>query len=73
MELITNYEKRGMEKGIRELVLKLLAKQLGELSSDIRETITAFELCKLEKIAEKILDIRSNKDLLTVIEQIKQD
>ena len=73
LELMTNYEKRGMEKGIRELVLKLLGKQLGDLSSEIRETITTFELSKLEKIAEKILDIRSNKDLLTVIEQVKQD
>ena len=77
LELITNYEKRGIEKGreqgIRELVLKLLGKQLGDLSSDIRETITAFEISKLEKIAEKLLDIRSSKDLLTVIEQVNQD
>ena len=81
MELITIYEKRGMEKGleqgreqgIRGLVLKLLGKQLGDLSSEIRETITTFELSKLEKVAEKILDIHNNKDLLTVIEQVKQD
>ena len=81
LELITNYERRGIEKGleqgreqgIRELVLKLLSKQLSSLSSEIRETITAFDLSKLEKVAEKILDIHSDKDLLAVIEQVKQD
>ena len=81
LELITIYEKRGMEKGleqgreqgIRELVLKLLGKQLGDLSPEVQEIITAFELSKLEKVAERILDIRTYEDLLTVIEQVKLD
>ena len=73
MEWITSYERRGREQGIRELVLKLLDKKLGGLSFEIQEAITAFDITQLEKVSEKILDIRTVKDLAAVIIQIEQD
>ena len=75
LEMITIYEKRGREEGrqeaIRELILKLLDKH--GLSFEINKTLAGFNLTQLEKVAEKILDIRTSGDLLAVIEQVKQD
>ena len=75
MEMITIYEKRGREEGrqeaIRELILKLLDKHA--LSIDLKKTIAGFNLTQLERVAEKILDIHTSEDLLSVIEQVKQD
>ena len=40
---------------------------------EMNKTIASFNLTQLERVAEKILDIRTGEDLLAVIEQVQQD
>jgi predicted transposase YdaD len=56
-------EQRGRLEGERTLVLRLLARKVGELSPHIREQLQTLSLEQLENLGEALLDFTSMSDL----------
>ena len=72
--------KQGIEQGIEQgrkqgtvnLVMKLLTKKFGELSPEIQDQILQLPLPVLEKLIEALLDLKSEADLQTWLENNTQ-
>jgi predicted transposase YdaD len=56
-------EQRGRLEGERTLVLRQLARKVGELSPHIREQLQNLSLEQLENLGEALLDFTSMSDL----------
>jgi hypothetical protein len=71
MEIVTSWEKRGVAKGLaqgleqgkRELVLRLLRKQVGDLDAAAQEQIESLSAKRLEKLGEALLSFAGPEDL----------
>ena len=61
-EILEEGEKKG-EQRERTLVLRLLARKVGELSPHIREQLQTLSLEQLENLGEALLDFTSLSDL----------
>ncbi|WP_194174764.1 DUF4351 domain-containing protein [Desulfofundulus thermobenzoicus] len=57
----------GRQEGIILILLKLIKKRLGAVPQDIEERINSLELAQLEALAEKILEITTEKELRQAI------
>ncbi|KZL48113.1 hypothetical protein A2T98_19555 [Nodularia spumigena CENA596] len=69
-EILEEGEQKGEQRGRlegeqreRTLVLRLLARKVGELSSNIREQLQTLSLEQLENLGEALLDFTSVSDL----------
>jgi predicted transposase/invertase (TIGR01784 family) len=62
-EGITEGEQRGRTEGERSLVLRLLARRLGPLPSDVEAQVQALTLPQLEALGEALLDFSQLSDL----------
>lgn len=66
-ELMTCWERQGLEQGVelgkRELLLKLLNKRFGPLDDDSVARIGLLNIETLEKLGEDFLDFKSISDL----------
>ncbi len=64
---VTNAERFGIEKGAvqeaRSLILRLLSRRVGVLSSEVRSQVEALPLEQLESLGEALLDFSSAVDL----------
>jgi predicted transposase YdaD len=68
---VTNAERFGIEKGViqgavqeaRSLILRLLSRRVGVLSSEVRSQVESLPLEKLESLGEALLDFSSAADL----------
>lgn len=63
MQVTTSWEETGIEKGQRSLVLRLLARKVGNLSDLNLTQIEALSIAQLESLGEALLDFRSINDL----------
>lgn len=63
--------KVGLEEGRREkaqdLVIRLLKKRLGSVSSEVEEKIKALSLKELDELAEKIFEVSSESDVRALL------
>ena len=68
MRYITTGERigyeRGKQEGKQELILRLLQRRVGELSSELQERIKSLSLNQLENLGEALLDFTATEDLL---------
>ncbi|MCW3100626.1 MAG: hypothetical protein JWL77_6244 [Chthonomonadaceae bacterium] len=55
MELMSSWEKRGME----HVVLRLLRKRLGELPADVEQRIDKLTPDQIDALTDTLLDIQS--------------
>jgi hypothetical protein len=55
---------QGRHEGEAELVLKQLARRLGDLSAAREKSIRKLPLSKIEELGEALLDFRSRRDLV---------
>jgi hypothetical protein len=53
----------GIEKGKRQLVLRLLEKQFGPLPQQVRQRVEGFNTERLEELAEAIVEGKSLREL----------
>jgi predicted transposase YdaD len=64
---VTNVERFGIEKGViqeeRSLILRLLSRRVGVLSSEVRSQVESLSLEQLESLGEALLDFSSAADL----------
>ncbi|WP_404784927.1 DUF4351 domain-containing protein [Altericista sp. CCNU0014] len=67
---VTNAERFGFERGIQEglqhersLILRLLSRRVGILSSEVRSQVESLPLEQLESLGEALLDFSSAADL----------
>ncbi|MBD2019695.1 DUF4351 domain-containing protein [Leptolyngbya sp. FACHB-36] len=77
MEIVTSWMQQGIERGIergieqgieqgeRSLVLRLLARRVGELPEAVRSRIDALSVTQLESLGEALLDFTQLSDLET--------
>jgi Domain of unknown function (DUF4351) len=67
MTYVTNVERFGIEKGVmqgeRSLILRLLSRRVGVLSSEVRSQVESLSLEQLESLGEALLDFSSAADL----------
>lgn len=56
-------KEEGVEEATLNLVIRLLTKRFGELSGEIRASISALPLPMLENLSEALLDFTSLADL----------
>ncbi|OCQ97057.1 hypothetical protein BCD64_15840 [Nostoc sp. MBR 210] len=64
-EIIEEGEQRGRTAGERSLVLRQLARRVGELPQDVREQVETLSLEQLENLGVALLDFTSMADLLS--------
>jgi predicted transposase/invertase (TIGR01784 family) len=62
----------GREQATLNLVMRLLTKRFGELSSEIRDSIAALPLPVMENLSEALLDFTSVNDLEVWLSEVKQ-
>jgi hypothetical protein len=55
---------QGRHEGEAELVLKQLARRLGDLSAAREKSIRKLPLSRIEELGEALLDFRSRRDLV---------
>ncbi|NJK54032.1 MAG: Rpn family recombination-promoting nuclease/putative transposase [Leptolyngbyaceae cyanobacterium SU_3_3] len=60
---IREAKEEGREEEAANLVIRLLTKRFGELSEDLRSTISGLSLSMLEELGEALLDFTSLSDL----------
>ena len=53
----------GREEGQKSLLLRLLTRKVGELSSEVRQNIDNLSIEQLENLGEALLDFSSMADL----------
>ena len=53
----------GREEGKKSLLLRLLTRKVGELSSEVRQNIDSLSIEQLENLGEALLDFSSMADL----------
>ena len=53
----------GKQEGEQALILRLLQRRVGELSSEVRSQIESLSLTQLESLGEALLDFTSIEDL----------
>ena len=53
----------GREEGKKSLLLRLLTRKVGELSSEVRQNIDSLSIEQLENLGEALLDFSSMVDL----------
>ncbi len=58
-------EQRGIERGERSLILRLLTRKVGEIPDTARSQIEALSITQLESLGEALLDFRAIADLDT--------
>ncbi|PSB03110.1 DUF4351 domain-containing protein [Merismopedia glauca] len=63
LEQIRSAEQRGMEQGERELIIRLLTKRMGNLSSSVLDQIQLLPVAKLEELGSALLDFQGMEDL----------
>jgi hypothetical protein len=63
MEIVTSWKKEGLEEGERNLVLRLLRKQVGRLPGAAVKRIEALPIDRLEELGEALLDFTCRGDL----------
>ncbi|XPM61302.2 MAG: DUF4351 domain-containing protein [Leptolyngbya sp. IPPAS B-1204] len=56
-------KEEGRQEEAANLVIRQLTKRLGELSEDLRSTISGLSLSVLEELGEALLDFTSLSDL----------
>jgi predicted transposase YdaD len=59
----------GEERGERSLILRQLARRIGEVSSENRSQIQALSLAQLEALGEALLDFTGADDLSEWMQQ----
>ena len=72
MRYVTTGERIGYERGIQEgrqegeqaIILRLLHRQVGELSPQVQQCIQSLSLNQLEALGEALLDFNGMADLL---------
>ncbi|MBW4618790.1 MAG: Rpn family recombination-promoting nuclease/putative transposase [Cyanosarcina radialis HA8281-LM2] len=62
-EGIQEGEQKGREKGEKSLVLRQLARRVGELPPEVRQQVESLSLEQLENLGEALLDFTSMSDL----------
>lgn len=62
-------EQSGIFKGEQSLVLRLLTRRMGDISSETRSQIQSLTLEQLEALGEALLDFTESADLVTWLEQ----
>ena len=67
MELTTSWHLKGRQGGRQEILLKQLRKRLRTISPEVEAKIKTLSVEQLDDLAEKILDITSMDELLSVI------
>lgn len=67
MQITTTWMEQGIEQGIRQgersLVLRLLARRVGELPEGVRSQVELFSLHEIEALGEALLDFTKLSDL----------
>jgi predicted transposase/invertase (TIGR01784 family) len=70
MQIVTSWMQEGIEQGIeqgiereRSLVLRLLTKRVGTLSSEVRDRIDQLPIDQVEALGEALLEFRTLTDL----------
>ena len=62
-EFATSWQLKGRQEGRQELLLKILKKRLGSLSSELEAMIAALSAEQFDALAESLFDITSEADL----------
>jgi Domain of unknown function (DUF4351) len=65
MEIVTSWMEQGIEREARSLILRLLTRRVGTLSTEIRSRVEALPLPQLELLGEALLDFVAIADLET--------
>ena len=63
MEIVTSWMEKGLEKGERKMVLRLLRKRLGGLDRALEQRIEALPAEAIERLGEALLDFNRLDDL----------
>ncbi len=67
----TEGREEGREEGEKSLVLRLLARRVGELPQDVRQQVESLSLEQLENLGEALLDFTSMADLDACLAALK--
>jgi len=68
MEIVTSWMEEGIEQGLqreRSLILRQLARRVGELPEPVRSQIDTLPIDQLEALGESLLDFSGLPDLET--------
>lgn len=71
MQIVTSWMEEGLERGREEgrrlealaLVLRLLARRVGEVEPELQEQIQALAIAQIEDLGEALLDFSTKADL----------
>jgi predicted transposase YdaD len=65
-------KEEGRCEGAANLIIRLLTKRFGEVSDEIRSSISGLPLAVLEDLSEALLDFTSFADLLAWLEAVRK-
>jgi hypothetical protein len=67
MEMVTSWEKQGIERGRREgmehVVLRLLRRQLGEVPQPLEQRVDRLSATQLDDLSDALFDMKTTADL----------
>lgn len=68
MQIVTSWMEKGLQQGRQEealaLILRQLARRIGEVTPQLQERLRQLSLTQLEDLAEALLDFSTEEDLL---------
>lgn len=69
MELMTSWEKKGAHHGKEELIVRLINRRFGSVSSEVRNGLDKLSADQLDALGEALLDFRTITDLQRWLER----
>lgn len=73
MQITTSWMEKGIEQGLlreKELIIRLLKRKLGEISSELETQIKALDIDRVEALGEALLDFDTVEDLTDWLSQM---
>ena len=68
MQIVTSWMEKGLQQGRQKealaLILRQLARRIGEVTPQLQERLRQLSLTQLEDLAEALLDFSTEEDLL---------
>jgi predicted transposase YdaD len=68
-DILEEGRQEGRQEGERSLILRLLARQVGDIPDGLRSRINELSVEQLESLGEALLDFQTIADLTTWLDQ----
>ena len=69
MQIVTSWMEQGIEQGAHAVILRLINRKFGQITSDLTEKVQALSFSQTESLSESLLDFESLGELTEWLNQ----